>query len=83
MTDDIKIEEQYIKGYEIVDGKQIPIIHCPTKVTVKNKKTGIVYASEEEAKQDIANPNTDTTEEDIQKDLAVTVAHLKLFGETK
>ena len=42
MTDDLKIEDQYIKGYETVNGKQIPIIKCPTKVTVRNKTTGVV-----------------------------------------
>ena len=83
MTDDLKIEEQYIKGYELIDGKEIPIIHCPTKVTVIDKKTGIAYASEKEAQQDVINPDTDTTETDLQKDLTITVAHLQLFGDTR
>ena len=83
MTDDLKIEEQYIKGYRTIDGKQVPIVHCPTKITVTNKKTGSVYASEQEAQQDVSNPDTDTTQDDLQKDLAITVAHLQLFGETK
>jgi hypothetical protein len=83
MADDIKIEEQYIKGYRIINGVEVPVIHCPTKITVTNKKTGIVYASEQEAQQDVSNPDTDTTQDDLQKDLAITVAHLQLFGETK
>jgi hypothetical protein len=83
MTDDLKIEDQYIKGYETVNGKQIPIIKCPTKVTVRNKTTGVVYASEQEALADVADPNTTTTQADIAKDVAITVAHLSLFGETK
>jgi hypothetical protein len=38
MADDIKIEEQYIKGYRIINGVEVPVIHCPTKITVTNKK---------------------------------------------
>ena len=56
MSDDLKIEDQYIKGYEIIDGVKIPIIHCPTKITVKNKITGVIYKSEAEANADAANP---------------------------
>jgi hypothetical protein len=43
MTDDLKLEDQYIKGYETVNGKEVPIIKCPTKVTIKNKITGTMY----------------------------------------
>ena len=67
----------------IIDGKEVPIIKCPTKVTIKNKITGTVYASEQEALADVADPNTTTTQADIAKDVAITVAHLSLFGETK
>jgi hypothetical protein len=83
MTDDLKIEDQYIKGYQTIDGKQVPVIKCPTTITVRNKTTGTVYASEAEALADVANPDTTTKQEDIAKDVAVTVAHLSLFGETR
>ena len=83
MTNEIKIEDQYIKGYEIINGEKIPIIHCPTKVTIKNKVTGKIYASEAEANADVANLNTPTKAEDISKDVQITVAHLSLFGKTK
>ena len=83
MTNDIKLEDQYIKGYETINGEQVPIIHCPTKITIKNKITGVVYQSEAEANADVANPNTSTKAEDIQKDIQITVAHLSLFGKTK
>ena len=83
MAEDIKLEDQYIKGYEIINGEQVPIIKCPTKVTIKNKVTGVVYESEEAAKADIANPNTPTKEEHISRDVAITVAHLALFGRSK
>ena len=47
-----------------------------TKSTVKHADTGEVYASEEEARADINNPATDTTEQDIQRDVAVSVNKL-------
>jgi hypothetical protein len=83
MTNDIKLEDQYIKGYETINGEQIPIIHCPTKITIKNKITGEIYSSEAEANADVANPNTPTKSEHISKDIQITVAHLSLFGKTK
>jgi len=54
-----------------------------TKTIVKHANTGEVYASEEEAKADINNPATDTTEEDIRRDVAISVNKLPdIFGGT-
>jgi len=83
MTDDLKLEDQKIKRYVTIDGKQVPVIEVPTKVVIKNKTTGTVYSSEEEAQIDINNPETPTKAEDIQRDVAITVANLSIFGETK
>ena len=47
-----------------------------TKTTVKHANTGEVYASEEEAKADINDPATNTTEQDIQRDVAISVNKL-------
>ena len=47
-----------------------------TKTIVKHANTGEVYASEEEAKADINNPATDTTEQDIRRDVAISVNKL-------
>jgi|DEB0MinimDraft_4_1074332.scaffolds.fasta_scaffold35669_5 hypothetical protein len=80
MTKDLKLEEQTIRRYANIDGKQVPIIDCPSKTIIKNKKTGIVYDSEALAKADIEDPNTDTVEQDIRRDVEITVANLELFG---
>jgi len=54
-----------------------------TNTTVKHATTGEVYASEEEAKADINNPATDTTEQDIRRDVAISVNKLPdIFGGT-
>jgi hypothetical protein len=81
--EDVILEEQTIKGYTIVDGKEVPIIHCPSKTIVTNKVTGVVYESEAAAKADVEDPNTETTESDLKKDVEITVANLSLFGTTK
>jgi len=54
-----------------------------TKSTVKHATTGEVYANEEEAKADIDNPATNTTEQDIRRDVAISVNKLPdIFGGT-
>ena len=53
-----------------------PAQDVDTKSTVKHATTGEVYASEEEAKADINNPATDTTEQDIRRDVAISVNKL-------
>ena len=83
MTDDLKLEDQKIKRYVTIDGKQVPVIEVPTKIIIKNKTTGTVYASEEEAQTDVNNPSTPTKAEDIQRDVTVIMPKLDLFGKTK
>jgi len=80
MADDLKLEDQTIKGYTTINGKEVPIIDCPSKIIIKNKKTNTIYESEAAAKADVEDPNTDTTEEDIRRDVEITVANLELFG---
>ena len=54
-----------------------------TTSTVKHADTGEVYASEEEAKADVDNPATDTTEQDIRRDVSINVNKLPdIFGGT-
>ena len=54
----------------------IPAPDVETKSIVKHANTGEVYASEEEAKADINNPATNTTEQDIRRDVAISVNKL-------
>ena len=53
-----------------------PAPDVETKSTVKHATTGEVYADEDEAKADINNPATDTTEQDIRRDVAISVNKL-------
>ena len=44
-----------------------------TTSTIKHASTGKVYANEQEAESDINNPATDTTKNDIRRDVAINV----------
>ena len=56
--------------------KTTPIPDVETTSTVKHANTGKVYADENEAQTDINNPATDTTENDIRRDVAINVNKL-------
>ena len=68
----------------VLAGKKTPkVIPVETKTTVSNAQTGKEYADENEAKADVNNPATATTENDIRRDVAITVNKLDIFGEVK
>ena len=61
----------------VVAGKPtFPAADVETKSTIKHAKTGKVYASESEAEADVINPATDTKQEDIKRDVAISVNKL-------
>ena len=67
----------------IIDGVELPILPAKAVETIKNKVTGEVYNSIEEFNADVANPNTPTQVEHLQRDVQITVASLEVFGKTK
>ena len=61
----------------VMAGKRtIPAQDVETNTTVKHANTGEVYANEDAAKADINNPATDTTEQDIRRDVSINVNKL-------
>jgi len=58
-------------------------IPAQAKEIVKNKRTGKIYDTKADFDVDVADPNTDTIEDDFQQDLEITVASLEVFGKTK
>mgnify|MGYP003127306628 FL=1 len=66
--------------YKIVDGEAIPVLPAKAKEIVKNKRTGKVYDSKAHFDSDVADTDTDTTEDDFQQDVEITVASLDVFG---
>ena len=53
---------------------QIIKVPAQAKEIVKNRRTGQVYADKAAFDADVANPTTDTTVDDFQQDLEITVA---------
>ena len=45
-------------------------------VTVKHKRTGAAYTSKAHFDEDVANPETDTTDDDFRQDVHIQVAEV-------
>jgi hypothetical protein len=70
------------KDENVIAGRAGPTITpVETDISITNAKTGQTYADEKEAKADVDNPATATTSEDIQRDVAIKVNKLDIFGE--
>jgi hypothetical protein len=81
------LKENYIgkrsmsdQKYKIIDGEAVPVLPAKAKEIVKNKRTGKVYDSKAHFDSDVADTNTDTTVDDLQQDVEITVASLDVFG---
>tara|TARA_B110000211_G_scaffold65349_1_gene75268 strand:- start:442 stop:636 length:195 start_codon:yes stop_codon:yes gene_type:complete len=64
----------------MTDLKKIP---AQAKEIVKHKRTGVIYTDKAAFDADVADSNTDTTAEDFQQDLEITVASMTVDGETQ
>ena len=60
-----------------VNGKDIPVVNAKVVTTIKNKKTGTIYKTEDEWK------GLQIPVEDIQRDVLVKLPRLDLFAKTK
>jgi len=58
----------------------IPKIPAVAKEIIKHKRTGKVYDSKADFDADVADPNTDTTENDFRQDLEITVTRIGSMG---
>jgi len=58
------------------------IIRIPAeaKEIIKHKRTGKVYNTKADFDADVADPNTDTTENDFRQDLEITVTRAGSIG---
>jgi hypothetical protein len=61
---------------------QIIKIPAQAKEIVKNRRTGQVYADKAAFDADVADPTTDTTVDDFQQDLEITVASVTTKSES-
>ena len=67
----VEQEEGYTE--QKIDGKTIKVYRQRVEVTIKHLKTCREYLSDEEAKADVDSPVTDTTQEDISRNVNVIV----------
>ena len=58
----------------------IPKIPAVAKEIIKHKRTGKVYDTKADFDADVADPNTDTTENDFRQDLEITVTRIGSMG---
>ena len=66
--------------YETINGKKVPVVECETEVVLRNTQTNYEYNSDQEAEDDIANPETDTRREHITRSLKIKVAAMPPIG---
>ena len=58
-------------------------IPAEAKEIVKNKRTGFVYDNKAHFDADVADPNTDTTDDDFRQDLEIKVTRVSMGAKTK
>jgi len=66
--------------YEIINGKKVPKVKCETEVVLRNTATGVEYNSDQEAENDINDPNTTTTREQVVRSVKIKVAKMPNLG---
>ena len=73
------IEEGEV-AYTYINGKKVPVVKCETEVVLRNKETNYEYNSDQEAEDDITNPDTATQREHVTRSLKVKVAAMPPLG---
>ena len=66
--------------YIEVDGKKVPVVQCEAEVVLRNTQTNYEYSSDQEAEDDINNPDTDTQREHITRSVKIKVAKMPSLG---
>ena len=66
--------------YNEIDGKKVPVVKCETEVVLRNKETNYEYNSDQEAEDDINNPDTDTQREHVTRSVKIKVAKIPAIG---
>jgi parvulin-like peptidyl-prolyl isomerase len=58
-------------------------IPAEAKEIIKHKRSGKIYATKADFDADVADPNTDTTQEDFRQDLEIKVTKVSMGAATK
>ena len=67
------VEQEESYEDQIVEGKKVKVYKPRVEVTIKHLKTGREYLSDKEAEDDVNSPITDTTKDDISRNVNVIV----------
>jgi hypothetical protein len=67
------VEQEESYEDQIVEGKKVKVYKPRVEVTIKHLKTGREYLSDKEAEDDVNSPITDTTQDDISRNVNVIV----------
>ena len=73
-------KEEAEVAYTIINGKKVPVVKCETEVVLRNTQTNYEYNSDEEAENDIKDPNTATQKEHVTRSLKIKVAAMPPLG---
>ena len=76
------IEQKAKAEYKDINGKRTLLITPECEVTLKNLETGQEYMSDEEADNDVNNPETATKREHISRSVKLTVESLPLGSDS-
>ena len=76
------VDEPVLLRHDMLNGKKIHVYRAKVETTITNTKTGQEYSSHEECEADINNPETDTTEADIRRDVHVIAPQVFAGAET-
>ena len=66
--------------YITVDGKKVPVVKCEAEIVLRNTVTNTEYNSDQEAEDDINNPDTATRREDVTRSVKIKVAKMPSLG---
>ena len=67
-------------NYTMINGKKVPVVKCETEVVLRNTQTNYEYNSDQEAEDDIADPNSPTQREYVTRSLKIKVAAMPPLG---
>ena len=67
------VEQEEGYSEQKIDGKTVKVYKPRVEVTIKHLKTGREYLSDKEAEDDVNSPVTDTTKDDISRNVNVIV----------
>jgi len=66
--------------YVTINGKKVPKVKCETEVVLRNTVTGVEYNSDQEAENDINDPNTATERSQVVRSVKIKVAKMPDLG---